>query len=281
MIKILLSVMLLTSYAFAQDLSKNSIEVVVSTNPLADVVKQIGAGHFNVSILLEDITNPHVFEIKPEQSKKLEESDLIVFNGAGLENWAQNLELKSKLFFMSQALGIAGFANANSETNSHIWLDPKRMIKQVQYFSKEMCRRYFAWCEQIRTNSEVYISELNKLDLEIKNEVASWKQNKFISFHPAWTYFAESYNLKEIAVIKHSESHSITISEYSELLKIIKKEQVKVLFIEKGQSVDQISSLVQDTQLKVANLDPMGQLHEPYLNIMRRIVSTMSTVMKE
>jgi ABC-type Zn uptake system ZnuABC Zn-binding protein ZnuA len=62
------------------------LQVVVSTTILGDVVGQVGGEAINVQVLLPSGADPHTFEPAPRDMASISSADLVVINGAGLED---------------------------------------------------------------------------------------------------------------------------------------------------------------------------------------------------
>jgi zinc transport system substrate-binding protein len=68
-----------------------NLSVVTTIFPLADIVEELGGDKVNVSYLLPPGASPHTFEPTVEQARLVNEADLFVFIGAGLDDWAVEL----------------------------------------------------------------------------------------------------------------------------------------------------------------------------------------------
>ena len=63
--------------------------IVVTTNILADVVKNLAGDQAQVHTLMPANVDPHSFEISAQQAAVLNEADLVVSNGLNLEEGLQ------------------------------------------------------------------------------------------------------------------------------------------------------------------------------------------------
>ncbi len=67
------------------------LSVVATTNIVADVVRQVGGDLVDVQILLPEGTDPHSFDPTPQDIAKAADAELIFANGAGLEEFIDDL----------------------------------------------------------------------------------------------------------------------------------------------------------------------------------------------
>ena len=72
------------------------IQVVTSFNAMSEFAKAIGGDKVEVSTIIPDGTEPHDFELKPENMKQLASAQVFVYNGLGMEPWAQQALMRLK-----------------------------------------------------------------------------------------------------------------------------------------------------------------------------------------
>ncbi len=68
------------------------IKIVAAENFYGDIARQIGGGNVAVtSILTNPDQDPHEFEASPSTARALADADVVVYNGADYDPWAQKL----------------------------------------------------------------------------------------------------------------------------------------------------------------------------------------------
>ncbi|MYS57067.1 zinc ABC transporter solute-binding protein, partial [Streptomyces sp. SID6013] len=78
--------------------------IVVTTNILGDITREIAGDQAGVSVLMKPNADPHSFGLSAVQAAELEQADLVVYNGLGLEeNVLRHVEA-------ARASGVATFA---------------------------------------------------------------------------------------------------------------------------------------------------------------------------
>lgn len=112
---------------------KEAVKVVATIFPLADIARQIGGKHAKVTALLTPGASPHTYEPTVEQAKAVADADLLIFVGAGLDDWAAKLassadhllllevtaHLKGELLKHDPALQQELSENRNFSTGGH------------------------------------------------------------------------------------------------------------------------------------------------------------------
>ncbi len=271
----------------APEPQSDKLLVGASIAPLADFVKQVGGDEVDVFTIVPPGVNPHAFELTPGLMTKLSKTDLLVFNGAGLEFWLDNIidNLSGKkATFTSDGLHIhEDEHHDHAHGNPHVWLNPQNAIHQVK-------KIYFALADvdpqnkvAYESNAALYIKHLEVVDQDIAQEVESWGQKKFVCFHPAWEYFAEHYGLEMAGVIEKRPGQEPSPRDITEIIKIVQGIGAKAIFVE-AQFPSRVAEMIaEESDISVVPLDPLGgsQNLTGYVELMRYNVAQMAKVMKE
>lgn len=263
----------------------DKIFVGASIAPLADFVERIGGSKVEVFTVVPAGTNPHSFELTPGLMKKMNSADLLVFNGVGLEYWIDNVRdnlSMSEMTFAADGLEIiAEDEHHHAEGNPHVWLNPKHAIYMVERVNSALQKVDAENSEYYQKNAVLFIKELSDLDRDIQTAVASWRQKKFVCFHPAWAYFAERYGLEQAGVIEERHGMQPSPGDVAEIIETVETIGARVIFAE-AQFPSQIAEIIaSESGIAVVPLDPLGsQDQKGYVELMRYNVAQMSKGMK-
>ena len=107
-------------------------------------------------------------------------------------------------------------------------------------------------------NLAAYQQHLAKEDEEIKNKLAGLPQKKFVTFHEAWFYFAQAYGLEVAEAFEPFPGKEPTPEFLAHFIDVIKKNNIKVVFVEPQFSPESIQQVANDLHLKIRTLDPEG-----------------------
>ena len=208
------------------------LAVAASILPLADFARHVGGDRVTVAVLVPPGASPHTYEPTPAQLVLLSHASVLVLNGVGLEFWADKVIAAAhnpRLVVVRTAAGLPILAGDADEPggNPHVWLSPRDAIHQVEAIRDALIRADPAGAAVYRANAERYIAELEALDAEIRDTVATFHSRQFIAFHPAWVYFARDYGLTQAAVIEASPGREPSPAE---IAGIIRSGQAKGIF---------------------------------------------------
>lgn len=261
------------------------LRVVTTFAPLYSFTLNVASDEAIVENLVPTGASVHTFQAKPSDIKKLAKADVLVINGAGLETFlediietAANPDLivvdTSKSIELIEAEGHDEHANENDadhEGDPHIWLSPKNAMKQVEAIRDALVKADPKNSATYRKNADEYIARLGTLDAEIAGKLEKAEKKKYIVFHNAYTYFEQEYGLKNAAAIEEFPGKEPSPKYVKELIDLIRKEQVSIIFTEPQFSPKLVNTLKQELDIYVAELDPIGSelSREGYENSMR------------
>lgn len=177
----------------------DEVKIIASFFPLYDFAKHVGGEKAEVTVMVPAGIEPHDWEPTPRDIANAENADLIVYNGAGFENWVSGLSVKTKV---DTSKGIQVIAGQTEEEalDPHIWLDPMNAKKQVEAIRDGLVEVDPENADYYVRNAEQYEKELDSLDSFIKSELSGCEKRDFIAFHNAFSYFSKRYGLVQHSI---------------------------------------------------------------------------------
>ena len=234
-----------------------ALRVMASTLPLYVFAKNIGTGLADVGLLVPPGTDIHEFSLKPSDIRNLKDSDLVLLNGAGLDDHIRD-RAGSKAIDTSKGIRVL---SAGRQIDPHIWLDPSIAIIQVKNIRDAFISKDPINSKKYIQNSEEYIKRLNALDTEIANSLKPLKGKYLITYHEAFNYFAKRYGLLPFSLTGlHAETP--LAGRMKEAYEIIKNTGIKAIFVEKQFPEDSARRLAKSLGVRVCRLDSLesGQM---------------------
>lgn len=281
---------------------ENRLKIITTFFPLYDFTKNIVKDRAVVDILFSQ--TPEVSSFSPADIKKINNADIIIKNGVGFEPTLDKLIQTSdnkKITVVDTSRGASFLKSAenikienenykeedgdkyNKGEDPHIWLDPENAIVQVENIRGALILKDLKNAEFYNRNAADYIFSLQKLDEEIKREASAFSKKDFITFHPSFQYFAKRYGLNQAAVIEEFPGKEPSPRYIAEVMRIIKKLGIKVIFSEPQFSPKIIDVIARDLGLETRALNPVetGDIEkDSYISIMRANLKTLKEVMR-
>ncbi len=262
------------------------LAVAASILPLADFARHVGGDRVRVEVLVPPGASPHTYEPTPAQLALLSRARVLVLNGVGLEFWADKVVAAAhnpRLIVIRAAAGLPILAGDRDAPggNPHVWLSPLDAIHQVAAIRDGLARADPAGAEVYRANAERYIAQLEALDAEIRDTVATFRSRAFIAFHPAWVYFARDYGLTQAAVIEASPGREPSPAEIARIIRAAKAIGTRAIFAEPQSPTKAAQVIAEETGARVLLLDSLGRPPDyGYLQTMRYDLSQMAKALR-
>jgi zinc transport system substrate-binding protein len=123
------------------NVKSSKVVVSLSTFSLYDIARHIAEDDIELVMILPFGVDPHSFEPTPKLMAKISKSDLVVYNGAGLEPWIDGFDFHGKVIDMSKHVKLKkldahhhhhSIKHKNSSNlDPHYWLDVNNMIQML------------------------------------------------------------------------------------------------------------------------------------------------------
>lgn len=308
MLKKLLMLLLITScVCFAGcnmqsiDTDESKFNIVTSFYPIYIATSNIVDGVEGVT--LDNMTDVqvgclHDYQLSTKDMNKLEKSDVFIVNGGGMESFLDKvMTSSSNLKIINSSYGILEDDNehkdeehsyglsshAHHDENAHIWVSVKLYIRQVENIAKSLAEIDTINAEKYLLNAENYIKKLEILDEEMHNTLAKIENKNIVTFHEAFEYFADEYDLNIVAVIENEPGTSPSAGQVAQIIEKIKETSATAIFVEPQYEKTTADVISKETEIPVYTLDPIvsGNLEKgEYERIMYENLEVLKEALK-
>jgi zinc transport system substrate-binding protein len=283
------------SSAPTQAIAEKSRHVAVSILPQKYFVKKIGGDRVHVSVMVLPGANPATYEPKPRQMVNLAKSDIYFAVGVPFEDhWLPKFaKANPKLKIVHTHKGIrkipmkAGShrhhgaehevkAISAGAKDPHIWLSPPLVMVQAKNILDGLIKADPASRKLYENNYDVFLSELQDLNLELKEVFQTTGKNaRFMVYHPSWGYFAKTYGLEQIPI--ELEGKKPSPRKLLELIQAAQKEDIKVIFVQPQFSEKSAETIANAIGGKVVFADPLAK---DWANNLLRVAEMFKSALK-
>jgi len=258
----------------------SQLHILVSIPPLYSMTLNVVGNAATVDYLLPPGAEPHDYALSPNDLAKINQADIIIINGLGFEQFLEDVLTEAKATGSQVIIASDGIELLDSEPgyDPHLWLsvangilETKNISAALQYYDPEQAEVY-------AKNTSEYVSRLQTLHDTATTNLNSVSHKQFIALHPAWVYFANAYDLEQVAVIEEITGQEPSAQDLVKLLAAIETYDIPALFTEPQIPDRIIQSLSQDTGLLIYSIDPEGTSvdfsADLYENLMRQNIDT-------
>lgn len=206
----------LTGVALAAcgDSGSSETQVVATTGIAYSLVEQLAGEDAEVVQLIPDSASPHEFSLSAEDRQQLEEADLIVYNGAGLEAGVPVDEADSPKWALTEHVGALlprsedGHETAGAaapagalDADPHVWMDPTRTAEALPSLASALAEADPDHAGDYRRRAGAFAKRLARLDEEVSRSLSTLPPDsrELVTSHDALGYFADRYGLEVVA----------------------------------------------------------------------------------
>lgn len=282
----------------SQPAENGKLTVYTTIYPLQYAASKIGGQWAEVKSIIPTGVEPHDFEPSAQQMVALSEAELFIYNGAGLEAWAEKAAegfdpAKVKVVNASEGLALlkaeeahhaheAGEAHEeesaakeaheegagaedeheHGEYDPHVWLDPSLLKAQAARIKDSMIAADPTHKADYEKNYEQLASDLDGLDQEFSAMVEKAARKEFVVSHSSFGYLAHKYGLKQIAISGVNPADEPSPAELKSLIEEVKEHQIQVIFFETLVSPKVAEVIAREAGVKTATLHPLEGITE-------------------
>ncbi len=270
------------------------IPVVATLPVLADFVRQVGGPHVQVRSLISGLDNEHTYTPKPSDVLAVRRARLLVQIGLGLETWVADLVQNADrpdLPILTTSDGIAtvpddtGHAHEEADAshsevrgNVHVWLDPENVKGMVGLIADGLIRVDPAHKADYLAGQAAYRVALDRLTADVARQMASLRNRKMVTYHPAWPYFARRFGFEIGGEILQKGGREPSPRQMKKLIEKMRREKIGVIVSEPQLDGRLPKLLAEETGARVVILSSLtGAIPgtDTYLDLMRHNTQTL------
>lgn len=239
------------------------LKVIATTTQVAALTQVVGGDKIELRGLLKANVDPHEWEPQPEDIRAVADTQVIITNGIGLEQFLnkliQNSGTKAQIVDTSKGVNIRTIKNPQGQTvqDPHIWHAVPNAIIMLNNIRDALSQADPANADVYKVNAAAYEKKLNELDQYIKNQIATIPpaNRKLVTNHDALSYYVERYGLTFVGSIIPSMDTNFQPSakELSGLVNAIKTQKVKAIFTESSLNPALAKQIAQEAGVKVVD----------------------------
>jgi zinc/manganese transport system substrate-binding protein len=200
----------------------SGVTVTATTGILADITERVAGDDAEVEQLIPDSASPHDFSLSAQDRAEVEDSALLVTNGADLEAGIPIDEIDIDSYALSDHVGeLLPFEEAGEHAHEegapeedehseeeehggedpHVWMDPTRVAAALPSLADALAEADPEHADAYRRRAAAYAGELMALDKQIASSLESIppQGRELVTSHDALGYFADRYRLEVVA----------------------------------------------------------------------------------
>jgi zinc/manganese transport system substrate-binding protein len=253
-----------------------TVNVVASTEDLAALAREVGGDKVKVESIARGYQDPHFVEAKPSFILKLAKADLLVVVGRELEiGWLPPLIQQSRNARIQ--VGADGYLDASLTAkileiptgqitramgdvhplgNPHYWLDPDNGRRVAKAILDKLIGTDPADASYFATRYADFDKRLAEAEKRWDALMAPYKGLKIVTYHRSWPNFADRFGLDVIGYVEPRPGIPPSPRHTIDLIVEMKRQNVKILFVEPYFDLKTPNSIGRETGAKVLVMPP-------------------------
>lgn len=234
----------------------------------------------------------HDFKLSTEDMRSIEKADSFIINGAGMEGFISDVVGRvDGLDIIDSSVGIELLEDdhhdghdehGEGEYNSHLWVSVANCITQVENITEGIIRLDPKNEAKYRDNSNRYIEKLRNLKNKMEESLADISNRDVITFHEAFDYFAEEFDLNIVSVIEREPGSEPNARDLADIIELVNETGVHALFVEPQYPETVADVIAAETDAQVYTLDPgvSGDMDkDAYIDIMNNNLKVLKNAL--
>ena len=287
--------------------SEGSLRVMASFYPMYDFAQKIGGDKVTVTNMVPAGTEPHDWEPSPSDIVALEQADVFVYSGAGMEHWVEDVLASldnQSLVTVEASYGIAlleGHHHHHEDEEEaehehedeheheegggydpHVWLSPLNAKREMENIKNAIAEADPANAEYYEANYAAWSARCDQLDQAFKDGLSNLAIQDIVVSHEAFGYLCHAYGLNQVGIEGISPDSEPDPARMAQIQDFVTEHQVKVIFSEELVSPKVAQAIADATGARVETLSPLEGLTdeqltagEDYFSVMEQSLASL------
>lgn len=249
------------------------LKVGVTLHPYYSFVANIVGDRAQVLPLIDAGFNPHAYEPRAEDIKRIGQMNVVVLNAVGHDDFAKRMIAASERpelptinanaevpLLSTMALG----APQGRAVNPHTFISISASMIQVSTIARELGKLAPADAAFFADNARAYNRRLRKLRADALTRITQTPDASFrvATVHGAYDYLLREFGLEVSAVVEPSHGMEPSAAQLKAMVDRMRSQNIRVLFAEQDNPGGFVKTLVRETGVKVYPLTHIS--HGPY-----------------
>lgn len=239
----------------------NTINIVTSFYGIEALTEEIGGDKVSIESVIPEAMEPHDFDIKAKDMKDIEEADIFIYNGAGMESWIEDVEaaISGKELIVVEASKGVELINADEEDEEdgeheghnhsgkdpHTWLGLSEAKIQGENIKNALVEKDAKNKEYYEENLKIFNEKIDNIIKEYNPKFKELANKNFVTGHATFGYLCRDFGLTQKSIEGVFAEGEPSPKELQNLMEYCKGNNIKTIFVE-----ELISTQLSDTLAK-------------------------------
>ena len=243
--------------------------VVATTGQIADAVKVISGDHLAVTTLMGPGVDPHVYKATQSDLTKLDNAEVIFYNGLHLEGQMQDIfnQMAEEKTVQAVAENLDQNKLLEDEKDAtlhdpHVWFDIDLWKEVVDVIGDTLVEEYPNHKEEFEANEATYLAKLDELKEYTAGRIVEIPSNQriLVTAHDAFNYFGESHGFDVRGLQGLSTDSEYGVKDVQNMVDFLVENNIKAIFVESSVSDKAMKAVIEGAKEKGHDIVIGGEL---------------------
>jgi len=252
--------------------SSSKLAVVASFYPLAYMAQTIGGDNIEVTTLIQPGIEPHSWQPSAGDLVACSDADIIIYNGAGLDNWLKadilpSIDTTGKII-IDTAQNVTLYRNtAKAEIQDHgaydphTWVSPHEAHQQAETIYKAFIQSDPSHASNYTTRWITLSNTLNALDTSYATQLSNKTKNTIFVTHDAFGYVARRYGFQQESIVGISADTQPSTETIVQIITLMQQTHTYTFYIEPGYSDIYVQTVKTELQVQIGKTIQILELY--------------------
>jgi manganese/zinc/iron transport system substrate-binding protein len=282
-------------------LANRAVKVTTTTGMIADLAGNIGGERVEVVGLMGPGVDPHLYKPSASDVEKLEDADIIFYNGLELEGRMTDIFVKiarggKPTVAVSEDIDpglLREPVEFQGKYDPHIWFDVTLWRQAARTVTRELAKLDPTSKSLYERNAEAYIKKLDDLHRYVQEQIATIPAGSrvLVTAHDAFGYFGRQYGLEVRGLQGTSTATEAGARDVSTLAQYLCERRIKAIFVESSVPHSTIRAVEEAARARGCSVTIGGELFSDamgsrgtaegtYLGMVRHNVDTVARALR-
>ncbi len=254
----------------AKPTTEKKLNVVATIGMITDVVNNVGGDRIDVTGIIGEGVDPHLFKPTARDTKRLLDADIIFYNGLHLEvritgTVFDKMKDKTKAVAVTDGIDHLRLRVATEFMGGydpHVWHDASLWMKATERIRDTLSHTDPRNSDFYHSNAKNYITKLQILHEDMQKLAAQIpaKRRVLVTTHDAFGYLGKAYGFEVRGLMGINTEDEVGIADVRELAQFIIERKISTMFVETSAAPQGIHAVQAAVKAKGFNVKIGGGL---------------------
>ena len=244
------------------------LKIVATTGMVADAVRNVAGERAEVTALIGEGVDPHLFKPTRDDVSKMLQADMIFYNGLLLEGRMEDTIKKiaargTPVVALADSLDKSKLAGDAHHPDPHVWMDPGLWKQTIPGVASALAAFDSPGKADYEANAAKFVSELDALNDYVRASIATIPaaQRVLITAHDAFHYLSQATGLKVLGIQGISTESEAGVADMNRIVDTIIENRIPAVFIESSVPDKNVRAVIEGAASRGQTVRLGGELY--------------------